>query len=58
METGDYVSIDLAAQVDGEDVEDAQATGISYEVGSGTILDGLDEALVGMSRRRDRHVRL
>ncbi len=49
VEMGDYVSIDLAAQVDGEDVEDAQATGISYEVGSGNILDGLDEALVGMS---------
>ncbi|HEY3907646.1 MAG TPA: trigger factor [Streptosporangiaceae bacterium] len=49
VETEDYVSIDLSAQVDGEDVADAQATGISYEVGSGTILDGLDEALVGMS---------
>jgi trigger factor len=49
VEPGDYVSIDLSAQVDGEDVADAQATGISYEVGSGTILDGLDEALVGMS---------
>ena len=48
-ETGDYVSIDLAAVVDGKPVEDAQATGISYEVGSGTMLDGLDEALVGMS---------
>lgn len=47
--TGDYVSIDLAAQVDGESVEDAQATGISYEIGSGTMLDGLDEALEGMS---------
>ncbi len=46
---GDYVSIDLAAQVDGKPVEDAQATGISYEVGSGTMLDGLDEALEGMS---------
>ncbi len=49
VEMGDYVSIDLAAQVDGVDVEDAQATGISYEVGSGTILDGLDQALAGMS---------
>ena len=48
-QSGDYVSIDLAAQVDGQPVEDAQATGISYEVGSGTMLDGLDEALVGMS---------
>lgn len=48
-ETGDYVSIDLSASVDGAAVEDAQATGISYEVGSGTILDGLDQALIGMS---------
>jgi trigger factor len=46
---GDFVSIDLAATVDGEPVEDAQASGISYEVGSGNMLDGLDEALVGTS---------
>jgi trigger factor len=48
-QTGDYVSIDLSAQVDGKPVEDAQATGISYEVGSGNMLDGLDEVLQGMS---------
>jgi trigger factor len=47
--TGDYVSIDLAATVGGKPVDDAQATGISYEVGSGNMLDGLDEALDGMS---------
>jgi trigger factor len=48
-QAGDYVSIDLSAEVDGKPVEDAQATGVSYEVGSGTILDGLDEVLVGMA---------
>jgi trigger factor len=48
-ESGDFVSIDLSAQVDGKPVEDAQASGISYEVGSGQLLDGLDEALTGMS---------
>jgi trigger factor len=48
-ETGDYVSIDLAASVDGNVVEDAQASGVSYEVGSDTMLDGLDDALAGMS---------
>ncbi len=48
-ESGDYVSIDLAATVDGETVEDAQASGLSYEVGSGTLLDGLDDALEGMT---------
>jgi trigger factor len=45
---GDFVSIDLSAGVDGEPVEDAQASGISYEVGSASMLDGLDEALAGM----------
>ncbi|HUY49732.1 MAG TPA: trigger factor [Streptosporangiaceae bacterium] len=49
VEDGDYTSIDLSASVDGEPVEDAQASGLSYEVGSGSLLDGLDEALVGMS---------
>jgi trigger factor len=48
-ETGDFVSIDLAATVDGNPVEDAQATGVSYEVGSDSMLDGLDEALAGMT---------
>ena len=47
---GDYVSIDLAASVDGKAVDDAQASGISYEVGSGSMLDGLDEALAGMAQ--------
>jgi trigger factor len=46
---GDFVSIDLSAEAGGEVVEDAQANGVSYEVGSGQMLDGLDEALVGMS---------
>jgi trigger factor len=46
---GDFVSIDLAASVDGETVEDAQATGVSYEVGTESMLDGMDEALQGMT---------
>ena len=45
---GDFVSIDLSAEIDGKPVEDAQASGVSYEVGSGQMLDGLDEALRGM----------
>jgi trigger factor len=53
-ETGDYVSIDLAASVDGEAVDDAQATGVSYEVGSESVLDGLDDALAGLSAGESR----
>jgi trigger factor len=48
-QTGDFVSIDLAATIDGEAVEDAQATGVSYEIGTDSMLDGLDDALAGMS---------
>jgi trigger factor len=51
---GDFVSIDLSAEVDGEPVDDAQASGISYEVGSGQMIDGLDEALTGMAAGETR----
>jgi trigger factor len=53
-ENGDFVSIDLAAQIDGEDVEDARTTGYSYEVGSKSSIEGLDEALVGMSAEESK----
>jgi trigger factor len=48
-EDGDYTTIDLSASVDGELVEDAQATGLSYQIGSGNMLEGLDEAITGLS---------
>ena len=44
---GDFVIVDLAASVDGVDVEDARTTGLSYQVGSGELIDGIDEALIG-----------
>ncbi|MGH3198623.1 MAG: trigger factor [Streptosporangiaceae bacterium] len=49
VENDDYTSIDLSASVDGKPVEDAQASGLSYQVGSESLLDGLDHALIGMS---------
>ena len=49
VEEGDHVSIDLSASVDGKPVEDAQASGLSYPVGSESLLDGLDQTLIGMS---------
>src|SRR4051812_17215296 len=48
-QSGDYVSIDLSATVDGEPIEDASATNLSYEVGSDSLVSGLDEAIVGLS---------
>jgi trigger factor len=48
-QNGDYVSIDLAASVNGEPIEDASATNLSYEVGSDSLVPGLDDAIVGLS---------
>jgi len=45
--SGDFVTLDLTALVDGEQVDAIQGT--SYEVGSGSMLDGLDEAVTGLS---------
>jgi trigger factor len=46
---GDFVAIDLSATVDGEDLPEATTEGLSHEVGSGQLIDGLDEAIVGLS---------
>lgn len=48
-QTGDFVSIDLSATVDGEPIAEAQTEGLSHEIGSGQLIEGLDEALVGLS---------
>ncbi|HUR14519.1 MAG TPA: trigger factor [Mycobacteriales bacterium] len=44
---GDFVSLDLVASVDGDEVPGGTAQGLSYEVGSGTLLEGIDEAVTG-----------
>ena len=46
---GDFVTLDLVATVDGAEVPGGTATGLSYEVGSGSLLDGMDEAVLGKS---------
>ena len=45
--TGDFVSMDISATKDGEDVPEAAAAGLLYEVGSGGLIAALDESLVG-----------
>ena len=44
---GDFVTLDLAAKVEGADVDSVQGT--SYQVGAGNMLEGLDEAVTGLS---------
>lgn len=45
---GDVVTIDLEAKVDGEVLEDGIASDVSYTIGSGELLDGIDEAVKGL----------
>jgi trigger factor len=49
VQSGDYISIDLVATADGQEVEGGTAKGLSYEVGSDNLIDGLDDAVLGKS---------
>lgn len=46
---GDHVTIDLSASKDDELIEAAQAEDMPYEIGKATMLEGLDEALIGLA---------
>ena len=46
-EEGDFVSLDVEAQVDGEPVDEAKASDLLYEVGSGLFIEGLDTHVLG-----------
>ncbi|MGW0757758.1 trigger factor [Streptomyces sp. NPDC002814] len=45
---GDVVTLDLEAKVEGEILEDGVASGVSYTIGSGELLDGIDDAVKGL----------
>ncbi|WP_206501863.1 trigger factor [Flaviflexus ciconiae] len=46
VQANDYVSIDMEAKI-GDEVVDS-VSGISYQLGSGKLLEGIDEALEGL----------
>lgn len=49
IKNGDFPTLDLTARINGEEVDGGAASDISYEVGSNRMIDGLDDALIGMS---------
>ncbi|MCK2217925.1 trigger factor [Actinomadura sp. ATCC 31491] len=51
---GDYVVMDLRAEIDGKNIEEQAASEVSYEVGAGSVLQGLDDALEGMSAGEEK----
>ncbi|WP_433506808.1 trigger factor [Pseudonocardia halophobica] len=50
----DFVQIDLSAAVDGKEIEEATTTGYSYQVGQGGLIDGIDEAITGLSAGEEK----
>ncbi len=49
--TGDFVELDLVATIDGAEID--RAEGVSYEVGSGELLEGIDEAVESLTAGED-----
>ncbi|WOF24575.1 trigger factor [Microbacterium betulae] len=48
---GDFVELDLVARID--DAEIDRAEGVSYELGSGELLEGIDEAIDSLTAGED-----
>ncbi|MEJ1155619.1 MULTISPECIES: trigger factor [Microbacterium] len=49
--TGDFVELDLVAAIDGNEID--RAEGVSYELGSGELLEGIDEAIESLTAGED-----
>jgi trigger factor len=49
--TGDFVELDLVATIDGAEID--RAEGVSYEIGSGELLEGIDEAIESLTADED-----
>lgn len=54
VQDGDVVTIDLVASRDGETVEGGEVSGFSYKVGSGELIAGVDEALIGLNAGEEK----
>ena len=50
VEKGDFVTIDLVATLNGTPLDGGTANDISYEVGSDSMVEGLDDALIGLDK--------
>lgn len=48
---GDFVELNLVATIDGAEID--RAEGVSYEVGSGELLEGIDEAVESLTAGED-----
>ncbi|MGH3920804.1 MAG: trigger factor [Pseudonocardiaceae bacterium] len=54
VQRDDFVSLDLSGTIDGEEVEELATTGLSYQIGSGQLIEGIDDAVLGASSGEER----
>jgi trigger factor len=50
----DFVMLDLSSTIDGEEIAELATTGLSYQIGSGELIEGIDEALLGAEQGEHR----
>lgn len=50
----DFVVLDLSAAVDGDEIAELATTDLSYQIGSGELVEGIDDALVGATQGEER----
>jgi trigger factor len=50
VQENDFVVLDLSAAIDGEEIEELATTDLSYQVGSGELIEGIDDALIGSAQ--------
>jgi trigger factor len=51
---GDFVVLDLSAAIDGEEIPELATSDVSYQIGSGELIEGIDDALVGAAEGEER----
>jgi trigger factor len=54
VQRDDFVSLDLSASVDGEAISELATNDLSYQIGSGELIEGIDDALLGAAQGEER----
>jgi trigger factor len=50
----DFVVLDLSATIDGEEIAELATADLSYQIGSGELIEGIDDALLGATQGDER----
>jgi trigger factor len=50
----DFVVLDLSATIDGKEIAELATADLSYQIGSGELIEGIDDALIGAAQGDER----